>query len=82
MASDRITTDPEQWRALMTLSDDGLLHAWMEARAACKEARSHGNDLSNAQQWQTLIEGAAASRFGVGQHLERYRARYPAAVLE
>ncbi len=82
MASDRITTDPEQWRALMALSDDGLLHAWKEARAACKEARSQGCELDNAQQWQTLIEGAAASRFGVGRHLERYRAQYPAAIFE
>ncbi len=82
MASDRITTDPEQWRALMALPDDGLLHAWKGARAACKEARSHGNDLNNAEQWQKLIEGAAASRFGVGRYLERYRAQYPAAILK
>ena len=82
MADDRITTDPEQWRALMALSDNGLLHAWKEARTACKKARSHGNDLNDAQQWQTLIEGAAASRFGVGRHLERYRARHPAAIVE
>jgi len=82
MADDRITMDPEQWRALMALSDDGLLHAGKEAPAACKEARSQGNELNNAQQWQALIEGAAASRFGVGRYLERYRARYPAAMLE
>ena len=82
MANDRITTDPEQWRALMALSDDGLLHAWKEAQAGCKEARSQGNDLNNAQQWQTLIEGAAASRFGVGRHLERYLEQYPAAIPE
>jgi len=82
MASDRITTDPEQWRALMALSDDGLLHAWKEAWAACKEARSQGNDLNNAEQWQTLIEGAATSWFGVGRHLERYLAQYPAAIPE
>jgi len=82
MANDRITTDHEQWRALMALSEDGLLHAWKEARAAYREARSQGNDLNNAQQCQTLIEGAAASRFGVGRHLERYRAQYPAAIPE
>ncbi len=82
MANDRITTDPEQWRALMALSDDGLLHAWKEARTSCKEARSQGCELDNAQQWQTLIEGAAASRFGVGRHLGRYRAQYPAAIFE
>lgn len=82
MANNRITTDPEQWRALMALSDDGLLHVWKEARAACKDARSHRNDLNNAEQWQTLIEGAAASRFGVGRHLERYLAQYPAAIPE
>ncbi len=82
IADDRITTDPEQWRALMALSDDGLLHAWKEARSACKEAWSQGNDLSNAEQWQTLIEGAAASRFGVGRHLERYWTKYSAAIPE
>lgn len=82
MADDRITMDPEQWRALMALSDDGLLHAWKEARTACKKARPQGNDLNNAGQWQTVIEGAAASRFGVGRHLERYRAQCPAAMLE
>lgn len=82
VANDRIATDPEQWRALMALSDDRLLHAWREARTAYREARSQGDDLNNAHQWQTLIEGAAASRFGVSQHLERYRARYPAAILE
>jgi len=66
----------------MALSEDGLLHAWKEARAACEGVRLQGNELNAAQQWQTFIEGAAASWFGVGQHLERYRAQYPAAILE
>ena len=76
MADDRRTADPEQWRALMALSDDGLLRAWKEARDACGMARLQATGLDEAVMWQTLIEGAAASRFGVGRHLDRYRAKW------
>ena len=76
MTDDRSTTDPEQWRALMALSDDALLLAWNQADAACQAARRQGAGLHDAMLWRTLIEGAAPSRFGVGRHLERYRRRY------
>ncbi len=65
----------------MALSDEGLLQAWKEAKdirelARSQDARLQGAGVADAASWETLIEGAAASRFGVGRHLERYRARY------
>ncbi len=77
MASERITTDPQQWRDLMALPDDALLQAWADARAACVAARDQAAGQREAALWRGLIEGAAASRFGVGGCLERYRARHP-----
>ena len=74
--NERNTTDVDQWRALMALSDDGLLQAWKEAGDLSAAARSQGEGLNDAILWETLIEGAAASRFGVGRHLDCYRARY------
>jgi hypothetical protein len=84
--NERRTTDVDQWKSLMALSDDELLQAWKEAKDNCGLARSQGARLQDARlqdtgvadaaSWETLIEGAAASRFGVGRHLERYRARY------
>ena len=76
MDADRRSTDPDQWRALMALPDDALLAAWKQASDACDAARAQGNGLHDAALWRSLIEGAAASRFGVGPHLDRYRARY------
>ncbi len=77
MASERTTTDPQQWRDLMALPDDALLQAWADARAACAAARDQAAGQREAALWQRLIEGAAASRFGVDGCLERYRARHP-----
>ena len=79
MADERTTIDPQQWRELMSLPDDALLQAWNEARTACAAARSEEPGYREAARWQSLIEGAAASRFGVGACLDRYRARYPDA---
>lgn len=79
MADERTTTDPQQWRDLMALPDDALLMAWNEARVACDAARAAGDGHGEAASWQGLIEGAAASRFGVGGCLDRYRARFPVA---
>lgn len=76
MRSDRVEADPDQWRALMNLSESELMHAWHQASQACELARLQGSDLHATLLWKTLIEGAAASRFGVGQHLDRYRAAY------
>lgn len=76
MASERSTIDPEQWRALMTLSDDDLLEVWRVARDACETATSQAVGVDAAAAWATLIEGAAASRFGVGRHFEQFRTRY------
>ena len=61
----------------MALSDDKLLQAWKEAEDACATAQSQRMGVDDAARWKTLIEGAAATRFGVGQHLDRYRAKYP-----
>lgn len=72
--NDRHQTDPEQWRALMALPDDALLRAWQQADADCALARRQGEGVHDAILWRGLIEGAAASRFGVGPHLARYRA--------
>lgn len=77
MADERTTTDPQQWRDLMSLPDDVLLIAWNEARAACDAARTEGEGYKEAESWQGLIEGAAASRFGVENCFDRYRARFP-----
>ena len=76
MTHDRKTVDPEQWRALMALSDDKLLEAWREARRTCQAAQTQPDGLHEAVMWENLIEGAAASRFGVGYHLELYRIKY------
>ena len=76
MRNDRVEADPDQWRALMGLPDADLMSAWHQATQACELARRQGSDLDAALRWRTLIEGAAASRFGVGQHLDRYRAAY------
>jgi hypothetical protein len=70
----RIITDPEQWRALMSLTENDLLLAWKRAQESCETARRQEIGLADAMLWETLIEGAAASRFGTGQHLRRYRA--------
>ncbi len=77
MANERTTTDPQQWRDLMALPDDALLQAWAEARAACDAALAQSAGHREAALWQGLIEGAAASRFGVDGCRERFRARYP-----
>ena len=79
MADERTTTDPQQWHDLMSLSDDALLMAWNEARAACEAAGADGREQRDAASWEGLIEGAAASRFGVGRCREHYRARFPDA---
>ncbi len=76
MRSDRVEADPDQWRALMSLPDADLMNAWHQAAQACELARRQGSDMHATLLWKRLIEGAAASRFGVGQHLDRYRAAY------
>ena len=82
MADERTTTDPQQWRDLMSLSDDMLLMAWYDARLACDAAHAEGEGCREAALWQGLIEGAAASRFGVGGCLRLYRARFPESRIE
>jgi len=77
MADERTTIDPQQWRELMSLPDDALLQAWNEARLACAAAHPEEPGYRDAARWQTLIEGAAASRFGGGACLDQYCARYP-----
>ena len=71
----RAASDPLTWRELMALPDAALLQVLEDARAAYETAQEQRSGLREAGSWVSLIEGATATRFGVGRHLDRDRNR-------
>ncbi len=59
----------------MKMSDDELLDAWHNAQVAHRTAAT--DDLDKYFILTTQGEAAAVVRFGLGKHMDAYRARFP-----
>lgn len=60
------------------MTDDEILDRWHQAELVHAQAGDH--DLLEAFIAEVAAEDVAIARFGIGGHLEAYRARFPADV--